>query len=50
LGGFLIENKCDIKEFAKLNNIFEEMAKEILEEYHADQEAQMQEVYADIIR
>lgn len=44
------ENKCDIKEFAKLNNIPEEMAKEILEEYHADQETQMEEVYQDIIR
>lgn len=44
------ENKCNIKEFAKLNNISEEMTKEILEEYHADQDAQMYEVYADIIR
>ena len=44
------ENKCDIKEFAKLNGISEDMAKEILEEYYVDQEAQMQEVYEDIIR
>ena len=39
-----------IKEFAILNNIEIEQAKEILEEYHKDQDEAMQEVYKDIIR
>jgi len=40
----------DIRDFAKLNNISFERAKEILEEYYKEQDEAMDEVYQDIIR
>lgn len=39
-----------IEDFAKLNGITYEQAIEILEEDRAKQDAEMQEVYEDIIR